>query len=182
MPKLDLDAAPAVTGTGYPKPYDEAVRGRSKRRVGDLAGLTQFGVNLTTLASGAASAHRHWHESEDEFVFVLEGEVVLEEDDGETVLRAGDAAGFKAGVPNGHRLVNRSDRKALLLEVGTRAAADAVTYTDPAIDMRVSKSPGEGWRSRSGTAARPIETKARAETCRLSRSRLVPQPSKAARL
>jgi uncharacterized cupin superfamily protein len=106
------------------------VHGREKRALGDLAGLTQFGVNLTRLKPGAASALRHWHEQEDEFVFVVEGELVLIEDDGETVLKQGEAAGFKAGVANGHQLVNRSDRDALYLEIGTRAAHERAHYPD----------------------------------------------------
>lgn len=145
MPKINLDDAPAQTGTGYPPPYDAAVKGRSRQRIGDAGGLTQYGVNLLTLAPGAASAHRHWHANEDEFVYVLAGEVALIEDDGECVLTAGEAAAFPAGAPNGHHLVNRSAAPALLLEVGTRAATEDVQYTDPDVDMRAVKS-AEGWR------------------------------------
>jgi uncharacterized cupin superfamily protein len=104
--------------------------GREKAALGNVAGLTQFGVNLTRLKPGAASALRHWHENEDEFVYVIEGELVLIEDGGETVLRPGDCAGFKAGVPNGHHLVNKSQRDAVYLEIGTRAAAERGHYPD----------------------------------------------------
>lgn len=145
MPKLDIASAPARTGSSYPEKYRGHCAGRSKIALGDLGGLTQFGVNLTRLAPGAASAHRHWHKNEDEFVYMLEGEAVLVEDDSETVLRAGDAAAFKAGVAVGHMLVNRSDRDAVFLEVGTRATKEVCAYTDPAVDMRYVRESG-GWR------------------------------------
>ena len=112
MPKIDIDALPVRTGSGYPAPFDAPCLGRTRRALGDAAGLDQFGVNLQRLAPGAWTSQRHWHTTEDEFVWVLEGEVVLVEDDGETVMRAGDCAAWKAGVENGHHLVNRSDRDA----------------------------------------------------------------------
>jgi uncharacterized cupin superfamily protein len=130
MPKIDIAALPVDTRRGYPPPHDEQIAGRSKKRMADAAGLTQFGVNLTTLKPGSASALRHWHENEDEFVYVLEGELTLIEDEGETILRAGDAAGFKAGVANGHCLVNRSDADAVFLEIGSRAARERAHYSD----------------------------------------------------
>lgn len=133
MPKVDIANVPLDTATGYPPPFDKAVEGRSRKRLARTAGLTQFGVNLCTLKPAAASSQRHWHENEDEFVYVLQGEVVLCEDGGETVLKSGDAAGWKAGVPNGHCLVNRSNRDAVFLEVGSRAPGEKVTYSD--IDM-----------------------------------------------
>lgn len=134
MPRIDIDNAPSVDGTTYPDEHAGPCLARRRKRLGDAVGLTQFGVNLLRLPDGAWSSQRHWHAGEDEFVWVLEGEVVLVEDDGETVLRAGDCAGFKAGVPNGHKLENRSGREALLLEVGTRGATtDACDYPD--IDM-----------------------------------------------
>jgi uncharacterized cupin superfamily protein len=111
------------------------VMGRSRTRLGVAAGLEQFGVNLTTLEPGAASALRHWHEKEDELVYLLEGEVVLIEDGGETVLKPGDAAGFKANVANGHHLVNRSDRNAVYLEIGTRSRHERAEYPD--VDLLV---------------------------------------------
>ncbi|MCB2097329.1 MAG: cupin domain-containing protein [Parvularculaceae bacterium] len=145
MPKIDVERTPVLTGTGYPSQYAGAVAGRSRKRIGDAGGLTQYGVNLMTLDPGAASAHRHWHANEDEFVYVLSGEVTLVEDSGETLLKAGDAAAFPAGAANGHHLVNKSNAPALLLEVGTRAEIEEVAYTDPAIDMKAVKSEA-GWR------------------------------------
>ncbi|WP_295197449.1 cupin domain-containing protein [uncultured Brevundimonas sp.] len=134
MPKIDIDSAPTTNGTTYPEEYAGPCKPRRRWRLGDAAGLSQFGVNLLRLPDGAWSSHRNWHAKEDEFVMVVEGEVVLIEDDGETVLRAGDCAGFKAGVPNGHKLENRSGREAVLLEVGTRSPT--ITPADyPDIDM-----------------------------------------------
>jgi uncharacterized cupin superfamily protein len=130
VPKIDISKAVVRTTTVYPKPFDRITEGREKAALGNVAGLTQFGVNLTRLKPGAASALRHWHEQEDEFVYVLEGEITLIEDGGETVLKPGDCAGFKAGVPNGHHLVNKSQRDVLYLEIGTRAAAERAHYPD----------------------------------------------------
>lgn len=135
MPKIDITNLPVNSRSTYPEPFNRVVIGRSRKRLGDAAGLDQFGVNLTTLKPGAASAVRHWHEKEDEFVYILEGEVVLVEDGGETVLKAGDAAGFKANVPNGHHLVNKSGRDAVFLEIGTRAKNERAEYPDD--DLRV---------------------------------------------
>jgi uncharacterized cupin superfamily protein len=135
MPKIDIASVPADDRTYYPQPFDRVVMGRLRRRLGVAAGLDQFGVNLTTLKPGAASALRHWHEKEDEFVFLLEGELVLVEDGGETLLKAGDAAGFKANSGNGHHLINRTDRDAVLLEIGTRSKLERVEYSD--VDMLV---------------------------------------------
>jgi len=137
VPKIDISKAVVRTTTVYPKPFDRITEGREKAALGNVAGLTQFGVNLTRLKPGAASALRHWHEQEDEFVYVLEGELVLIEDDGETVLKPGDCAGFKSGVPNGHHLVNKSQRDALYLEIGTRAAAERAHYPD--VDLVVER-------------------------------------------
>ncbi len=139
MPKVDLENAPVRTACLYPGKLADHCKGRSKIALGNLGGLDQFGVNLTRLAPGAASAHQHWHLKEDEFVYMLEGEAVLVEDDGETVLKAGDAACFKAGVANGHMLVNRSGADAVFLEVGTRSPDEMATYTDPDVDMKVVK-------------------------------------------
>ena len=137
MPKIDIDTIPIDTSTGYPPPFNKAVEGRSRKRLGRAAGLSQFGVNICTLRPGAASSQRHWHEKEDEFVYVLAGEVVLCEDGGETVLRSGEAAAWKAGVTNGHCLINRSDCDAVFIEVGTRASAERAFYPD--IDMMVTR-------------------------------------------
>ncbi|MEK7266492.1 MAG: cupin domain-containing protein [Pseudomonadota bacterium] len=145
MPKIDLDTVPVFTGTGYPPPYAGAVSGRSRKRIGDAGGLTQYGVNICTLKPGAASAQRHWHLNEDEFVYILSGEAFLVEDCGEVLLKAGDAAAFPAGAANGHHLVNRSGAVTVFLEVGSRAATETVEYTDPSVDMRAVKGEN-GWR------------------------------------
>jgi uncharacterized cupin superfamily protein len=142
MPKIHIANLKSEEISGYPEPFRRAVVGRIRKRLGNAVGLDQFGVNLTTLRPGAASAQRHWHEAEDELVYVLSGEVVLCEDGGETVLRAGDAAGFKAGVPNGHCLINRSCDDAIYLEIGTRAARERVDYPD--IDMRLERDESGG--------------------------------------
>jgi uncharacterized cupin superfamily protein len=135
MPKIDIAKATVRTTTVYPPEFQHVVRGREKTVLGDVAGLTQFGVNLTRLKPGAASALRHWHHNEDEFVYVLEGELVLIEDGGEVLLRPGDAAGFEAGVPNGHHLINKTQRDAVYLEVGTRAPSDRAEYPDVDLDL-----------------------------------------------
>ena len=137
---VNVVEVPARTGTAYPPQYAGVVKGREKRVLGDLFGLTQFGANLTTLAPGSWSSHRHWHEAEDEFIYVLEGEVVLIDDRGEHRMTPGMCAGFKAGVPNAHHLVNRSPRPAVFLEVGTRAVDERAHYAD--VDMDASRSAG----------------------------------------
>ena len=140
MPKIDIAKIPIDTRTGYPPPLDRVVVGRERKRLGNAVGLDQFGVNLTTLKPGAASALRHWHEKEDELVYVLEGEVVLIEDDAETVLRAGDCAAFPKGSGNGHHMINRSGATAVYLEVGSRSRADLTTCSD--IDMMSAAADG----------------------------------------
>jgi len=137
MPKIDIDKLKVDTYTGYPDPFRQAVLGRERKRLGNAVGLDQFGVNLSRLRPGAASSQRHWHQNEDEFVYVLEGELVLCEDGGETVLKPGDAAGWKAGVQNGHCLINRTSRDAVYLEIGSRAAREIANYPD--IDMRAER-------------------------------------------
>jgi len=130
--------APGRTGSGYPPPHNAVSPNRVKHRVGDHAGLDQFGVNVTTLPPGEQSALRHWHTNEDEFVYVIEGEVVLATDDGEEVMTAGMCAGFPAGVPNGHHLINRSDAPARFLEIGTRTATDEGIYPDVDLHARLA--------------------------------------------
>jgi uncharacterized cupin superfamily protein len=141
MPKIDLSTVAEVNTCGYPAPFHEIAAGRFRKRLGDAGGLTQFGVNVCRLEPGSASSQRHWHEKEDELVFILDGEVVLVEDEGETALKAGDAASFKAGVANGHHLVNRSSRDALFLEIGSRMDGEVAHYSD--IDL-VNRDDGDG--------------------------------------
>lgn len=146
--KIDVDSVPKVMGSTYPAPFNEPCAQRVRQRLGNAADLTQFGVNLTRLPPGSWSSQRHWHTGEDEFVFILEGEVVLVTHSGEQILRKGDCAGFKAGVADGHHLQNRSDREAVILEVGTRREADdEVFYSD--IDLHLPKGRA-GFRHNNG--------------------------------
>jgi uncharacterized cupin superfamily protein len=138
MKRIDIEKAPTRFGTLYPEPYDVPCRHRKRRRLGAAAGLTGFGVNLCRLPPGTWSSQRHWHSDEDEFIYVIEGEVVLVTDAGEEVLTAGDCAGFKAGEGDGHHLQNRSDREAAILEVGTNVSGDVAEYPD--IDLRAIAS------------------------------------------
>jgi uncharacterized cupin superfamily protein len=148
MPKIDIDAAPTRFGTAYPAPYDAPCRERRRWKLGDAAGLTQFGVNLMRLPPGQWTSQRHWHTAEDEFVWVLEGEGVLVTEAGEQVLKAGDCAGFPAGEPNGHHIQNRSDRELVLLEMGSRRPAeDGCDYPD--IDLMLDQGVTE-YRHRDG--------------------------------
>ncbi len=130
MKKIDPATAPAGKGTRYPAPYDEPCRDREWLKLGDAAGLSQVGVNLVTLRPGVWSSQRHWHSHEDEFVYILDGEVVLVTDAGEEVLRPGDSAGFPAGERNGHCLQNRTGRDARILVIGSRHDADHGEYPD----------------------------------------------------
>lgn len=134
-PALDPATLEPRVGSGYPEPFRAAVAGREKRKLGEALGLSNFGVNLVRLPPGGASSQRHWHSHEDEFVYVLDGEITLVTDAGAQVLSAGMVAGFPAGQMDGHQLVNRSDRDALYLEVGDRSMEDKVEYPD--IDMRL---------------------------------------------
>jgi len=131
--RIDIAAIAPVIGTLYPTPFDQPCRARERKRFGDAAGLTQYGLNLLKLPAGAGSSQRHWHTKSDEFIYVLVGEVVLATNNGEEVLHAGDAAGFKAGDSNGHCLRNLSSKEVLVLEIGTRFPDDAAFYSD--IDM-----------------------------------------------
>jgi uncharacterized cupin superfamily protein len=136
-PSLDPKSVTPRTATVYPPEFAGAVKGREKRALGDFFGLTQYGVNLTTLAPGAWSSHRHWHENEDEFIFVVEGEITLIDDSGEHLLKPGMCAGFKAGVANGHHLANKSISPVSYLEIGTRADHERAHY--PEADMLFKK-------------------------------------------
>jgi len=131
--RIDVSKITPVIGTLYPTPYDEPCRARERKKLGDAGGLTQFGVNLLRLPPGAWSSQRHWHTSGDEFVYVISGEVTLVTDEGEELLRQGDAAGFKAGDSNGHCLRNFSKREVLVIEIGTRIKGDSTYYPD--LDM-----------------------------------------------
>lgn len=149
MKKIIIDKAPVRHGTGYPAPFDQPCRARRRWRLGDAAGLAQFGVNLLRLPAGGWSSQRHWHLTEDEFVYVLEGEVILVTDDGEERLGPGDCAGFKAGVQDGHHLQNRGSTEAVLLEVGSRTpAGDGVVYPDIDLEIRLND---KGYRHKDGT-------------------------------
>ena len=130
LPALDPEGVKPVEGTNYPDPYKARVSGRIKRRLGDALGLVHFGVNLTTIRPGAGSALRHWHSREDEFIYIVSGELVLLTDAGEQVLTSGMCAGFPAGKADGHCLVNRSARDAVYLEIGDRDPRDDVFYPD----------------------------------------------------
>ncbi len=140
MPKIDVARIPVRTGSGYPPAYDAPCAARTRTRLGDAGGLQDFGINLMTLPPGGWSSQRHWHSHEDEFVYVLQGELTLVEDDGETLLRAGDCAAFPKSSGNGHHMINRSDAVAVYLEVGSRHPDDLTTCSD--IDMMSSNADG----------------------------------------
>src|SRR5881398_1660408 len=120
LPALDPATAEERRGSGYPEPFKSRMGDRVKRRLGQACGLTKFGVNLVTLGPGGQSALRHWHTLEDEFVYVLSGEVVLVTDAGEQLLTAGMCAGYPAGQRDAHHMINRSDQPARYLEIGNR--------------------------------------------------------------
>ncbi|MGI8839403.1 MAG: cupin domain-containing protein [Caulobacteraceae bacterium] len=152
---MDIAAAPLSAGSTYPPPYNEPCMARTRKRLGKAGGLTEFGVNLLTLPPGAWSSQRHWHTHEDEFVWVVEGEVALVTDAGEEILRAGDYAAFKAGDPDGHHLINRSARAATVLEVGNSdRPRDTCDYPD--IDM-IARPGEDHYRRRDGTAYAKVE-------------------------
>lgn len=141
MPVIDKSKIPVRTGSIYPKPYASRMAGRSSLRLGDAGGLTQFGANEVILQPGAQSSLRHWHHREDEFVMVLAGECTLIQDAGETVMRPGDCAAFPAGDPNGHHFINRTDREARFLVVGSRKNPEKATYSD--VDLEVELKDGK---------------------------------------
>ena len=149
MPKIDIAKIPVDTVCMYPEPFWKPIVGRERKRLGNAVGLDQFGVNLVTLKPGSWSSQRHWHRNEDEFVYVLEGEITLVEDHGETVLKPGDAAGWRANGGIGHCLINRTDKDALYLEVGTRSKDERVHYPD--VDFRLERDDkGRRWMRKSG--------------------------------
>jgi uncharacterized cupin superfamily protein len=130
LPALDPAQVEARIGSAYPEPFKSRVSGRRKQRLGDALGLKNYGVNLTTIPPGAVSALRHWHSHEDEFIYMVSGELILVTQDGEQRLTPGMCAGFPAGRADGHCLVNRTGKDAVYLEVGDRRPEDAVTYPD----------------------------------------------------
>ena len=140
MPKIDVAAVPERKGTGYPAPFNAPSADRIRQRLGNAGGLTDFGVNLMRLPPGDWSSQRHWHSHEDEFVYVLEGELTLIEDGGETLLRAGDCAAFAKNSGDGHHMINRADATAVYLEIGSRSRDDVTICSD--IDMMSTAADG----------------------------------------
>jgi len=136
-PAFDPKALPEQSTTGYPEPYKSRVVGRHRRRLGDHAGLKNFGVNLTRLDPGAESSMRHWHAKQDEFVYVVEGEITLVTDAGRQKLGPGMAAGFPAGKTDAHQLVNETDRPVFYLEIGDRTPDDSASYPDVDLAVRM---------------------------------------------
>jgi uncharacterized cupin superfamily protein len=152
-PALDPMSLEPRTGSGYPEPYRSRVLPRAKRALGDALGLSKIGINHTVLPPGKESSMRHWHTHEDEFVFVLEGEVVLRTEAGEQLLTAGMCAGFPAGAEDGHHLINRSALDAVYLEISNRDAADGAHYSDSDVDLCWSPPHARGrFTRRDGTA------------------------------
>lgn len=141
MPKIDLDALEWKHGSSYLGGHAEKIGDRSQKRLGDPAGLTQFGVNLVRLGPGALSSLRHWHEEQDEFLVVTQGALVLVDDHGETPLAPGDCCAFPAGEANGHHILNHSDSDGAFVVVGTRTAAETGWYSD--VDMKVTVENGQ---------------------------------------
>ncbi len=150
LPALDPADLKAIEGSSYPDRFKTAVAGRAKRRLGDALGLKHFGVNVTTIKPGARSALRHWHTREDEFIYLLSGELVLVTEAGEQALRTGMCAGFPAGSADGHHLINRTDRDAVYLEVGDRDPADEVTYPDDDL-VAIATPQGRRFTRKDGT-------------------------------
>jgi uncharacterized cupin superfamily protein len=153
MPKIDIKSIPERTGSSYPSPLNLPVQERIRQRLGDAGGLADFGVNLLRLKPGIWSSQRHWHTHEEEFVFVVSGEIVLVTDKGEEILRAGDCAAFPKNAPDGHHLINRTDKDVLVLEVGTNSVDDVCTYSD--VDMKVDAK--NGFTHMDGEPYRPRE-------------------------
>ena len=127
---IALEAPPRTKPSNYPEPFRSMMNGRVKRQLGDLFGLTNFGVNITVVPPGSVSDLRHYHSKQDEFVYVVSGSLILNTSRGETTLTAGMCAGFKAGSGDAHRLINRSSEDAVYLEVGDRTQGDSVAYPD----------------------------------------------------
>lgn len=152
MAKINLASVPERKGSGYPAPFHLKAGERVRQALGDAGGLNDFGVNLLRLPPGAWSSQRHWHSAEDEFVWVLSGEVTLVTEEGEQVLSGGDCAAFPKNQSNGHHLINKGSGEAVVLEVGTRSDVDVCEYSD--IDMRIDSRDGK-FRRRDGTPYPP---------------------------
>ncbi len=146
MPKINIDTIEQSNATGYPPPFDAPVAGRYWRRLAPLSGLKMIGASHVVLKPGAWSSQRHWHDGEDELVIMLSGEAVLIEDEGETILRAGDVAAFPAGAQNGHHLQNRSAADCIFIAISAGDKDSGGAYSD--IDMTFSK---DGYFHKDGT-------------------------------
>jgi uncharacterized cupin superfamily protein len=146
MPRIDVHQVSPRAGSSYPEPFAQLASSRMKQALGQAGGLIDFGVNLTRLPPGTWSSQRHWHSQEEEFVYVLSGELTMITDAGEEILRAGDCAAFPKNVPNGHHFINQGDETAMYLEMGTRHEADVCTYPD--IDLLADE---RGYVHRDGT-------------------------------
>ncbi len=125
-----VDVSPRTKPSNYPEPFASLMAGREKRQLGDVFGLSNFGVNLTRLIPGSGSALRHSHSKQDEFIYILEGNPILISNQGEFELSPGMCAGFKAGTRNANNLVNRTDRDVVYIEIGDRTSGDTVEYPD----------------------------------------------------
>lgn len=152
MPRIDLPSVPRRQGSGYPAPYDQACKDRIRQRIGDAGQIEDFGVNLVHLPPGGWSSQRHWHSHEDELVYIVAGELVLVEDQGEILLKAGDFAAFPKNTGNGHHMINRSPHLAVYVEVGSRHPDDMTTCSD--VDMKSANADGRFVR-KDGRAIEP---------------------------
>lgn len=152
MPKIDLKYAPVKVGSGYPSPFDQPCLERTNVRVSDAGGLTQFGVNLITLAPGAWSSQRHWHSHEDELVYIISGHPTLIDGQGQTSLAPGDVTTHPAGEPNGHHMINQTDQDVTFLVVGTRnPAQNSGHYPDVDLAIPANGSPDRIFTHKDGT-------------------------------
>jgi len=152
MPKIDLSTVDVRTGSGYPPPFNEPCLARKSERLSDAGGLTQFGVHRVVLSPGAWASQRHWHTHEDELVYVLQGNPVLVDDDGETQLEPGDVTAHVAGDPNGHHLINRTEEDVVYLVVGTRnPKEDTGHYSDVDLHIPANGTVNRQFTNKSGT-------------------------------
>jgi uncharacterized cupin superfamily protein len=151
LKKITLSAIPRRHGCGYPPPHDQPCRERMRIPLARSQGLAAFGVNLCVIPPGGWSSQRHWHSHEDEFIWVVEGELTLVSDCGEEILRPGDCAAFKAADPDGHHLINKTARPATVLEIGNSDVRDRCVYPD--IDM-IAEPGIDGFSHRDGSLYR----------------------------